>query len=181
MTSAWTEFVVLMAVALTGGLITKIVQTVWKWIHPSISVDLGARTLKILNELRTLFGEGSAIGGHLEYPWNIRGEVLREDNLRFELEAAVAAVGDGIFEDSVEVLKKQLRILFASAYMPSEGYRTFQLTPFANKNWTEPIQFQTERKSLEKFAALQRDAIDTGVVSLEIAVGRIHKLLRRNK
>lgn len=181
MTSGWPEFVVLLAVALAGGLITKIAQTVWKRVRPSISVDLGARTLNTLNEIRTLFGEGSAIGGHLEYPWTIRGEILREDNLRFELEAAVAAVADKKFEDSVEVIKKQLRILFATAYRPSKGYQTFQRTPFAGESWTEPIQIQVERESLEKFATLQRDAIDEGMASLEIAVSRIHKLLRRNK
>lgn len=181
MTSAWTEFVVLVAVALAGGLITKIAQMIWKRVRPSISVDLGARTLKTLNEIRTLFGEGSALGGHLEYPWNIRGEILREDNLRFELEAAVAAVGDGVFEHSVEVIKDQLRILFATAYRPSEGYHTFQITTVTDNSQAEPIQIQTERKTLEKFATLQSHAIDTGAVSLDIAVGRIHKLLRRNR
>lgn len=177
MNSAWTQFVVLMAVALAGGLITKMAQMIWKSVRPSISVDLGARTLKTLNEIRTLFGEGSAIGGHLEYPWEIRGAILREDNLRFELEVAVAAVGDRKFEESVEVIKEQLREIFATAYSPSEGYRTFQRTSFAGKSWSEPIQFRTERLDLEKFATLQRDAIDTGAASLEIAVSRIHKLL----
>lgn len=181
MTSASPEFVALLAAALAGGLITKIAQSIWKRVHPSISVDLGTRTLKILNEIRTLFGEGSAIGGHLEYPWIIRGEILREDNLRFELEAAIVTVGDRKFEDSVEVIKKQLRILFATAYSPSEGYRTFQRTPFAGKNWPDPTQIQAESESLEKFATLQGDAIDRGMISLEIAVSRIHKLLRRNR
>jgi hypothetical protein len=105
MNVAWTQFVVLMAVALSCGLISKMAQLIWKRVRPSISVNLGARTLKSFNEIRTLFGEGSAIGGHLEYPREIRGSILREANLRFELEAAVDAVDDREFEKSIKVMK----------------------------------------------------------------------------
>ena len=165
MSAAWTQFVVLVAVALAGGSITKMAQIIWKIVRPSISVDLGARTLKTLNEIRTLFGTGSSIGGYLEYPWEIRRSILREDNLRFELEAAAAAVGDRKFEESVEVIKKQLRKIFATAYKPPKNSQTFR----------------NESESVAKFATIQRDAIDIGAASLEIAVGRIHRLLRRNK
>lgn len=179
MNSTLSQVFILVSAAVAGGLLTKIAQVLWRKLHPSLTLDSASSTLKTLSTLQTLFGAGLASGGFLEYPWDIRGEIVREDILRSQLEAEAAAIRDKAFKVNADFIKKDLRTIFATSYRPSQRYREFQFEMTFGSTSEEPIQFRSERARLEKISSLQMEALESGSSALNEAISRIHVLLGR--
>ena len=96
------------------------VKEVWERItrtkKPRFSRESARDARRAVNFANSIFNQAAQKGGCLSHPWEIRGEPCREDELQEEISASKAEIGDKKLSMALDVISRQIREMFATAY-----------------------------------------------------------------
>lgn len=159
---------VAIASGIGGTLIGIFAERFFTWRRPRISSDTGHLARQSLGRAKQIFGASTATGGRFPYPWKLAEETHTLEAIDSDLRQSAARINRNDFTTAVEVIRTQLRIVYAATYV-----RRIAISSPIRTESPQELQIRINNK---KFADKQYEAARIGTDAIEPALVLLDKI-----